>query len=524
MKKRNVGTVLAAAVMVLQLAGGVSGATAQTVPLDFHFSPLSGPPGTSISYNGTGCTHDATKTFDGIFFLTKDGSSAVGTPSQFVADASGNFSGSLDTTGIQPGQYTTFATCTSANPVKGGPGSPYTVTVPVIPGSTYNPLSPVRVLDTRDGTGTGGVVNPLGEGGVLNLTVTGVAGVPASGVTAVALNVTETGSTAPPGGSYLTVWPTGSPQPLASNLNFYAGTSMPNLVIARVGDGGKVSIYNNLGSVNVVADVQGWFGADNSGSAYIPVNPARVLDTRSGIGAPTGQVGPGGVVELNVLGHGGVPSSGVTSVALNVTVTQDTGPESFLTVWPAGSSRPLASNLNFNAGPPATNLVIARVSPDGKVDFFNNLGSTDVIADVQGWFATPVAAGTALPGSTYFPISPVRVLDTRAGVGTPGGAVGQLGEHGVIDVTVAGVGGVPANATAVVMNVTAADSPGPESYLTLYPSGTDRPVASNLNFVAGETIPNLVIVRVNAGKVSIYNNLGSTNVIADIQGWFVNPS
>ena len=84
----------------------------------------------------------------------------------------------------------------------------------------------------------------------------------------------------------------------------------------------------------------------------------------------------------------------------------------------------------------------------------------------------------------------------------------------------AGVGGVPANATAVVLNVTAADSPGPESYLTLYPTGTTRPVASNLNFVAGQTVPNLVMVRVADGKVTIYNNLGSTNVIADIQGWY----
>ena len=522
MRKRNVRIGLMAAAMVLQLLSGAAAAHAQVTPtVTFNFTPTSGDPGTKFNFTGTGCPHNAAKPFDGIFFLTSDGSNPVaGKTVQFTSDASNNFSGQYDTTGLVPGQYTTFVACTSGTTATGGPGSPFTVTVPVIPGSTYTPIAPVRVLDTRDGTGTGGVINPVGQGGVINLKVTGVGGVPATGVTAVALNVTETGSTAPPGGSFLTVWPTGSAQPLASNLNFYAGTSMPNLVIARVGTDGNVSIYNNLGSVNVVGDVQGWFTADNSASAYNPVNPARVLDTREGIGTGVGKVGPGGVVELNALGVGGVPASGVTAVALNVTVTQDTGPESFLTVWPAGSSRPLASNLNFNAGPPATNLVIARVGDGGKVDFFNNLGSTDVIADVQGWFAAPVAAGTTLPGSTYFPISPVRVLDTRAGVGTPGGAIGQLGTQGVIDVPISGVAGVPGNATGVVLNVTAADSPGPESYLTLYPTGTTRPVASNLNFVAGETIPNLVIVRLGGGKVSIYNNLGSTNVIADIQGWF----
>src|SRR5437763_183673 len=83
-------------------------------------------------------------------------------------------------------------------------------------------------------------VTPLGQAGVIDLKVAGVGAVPAN-ATAVALNVTETGSTAPPGGSYVTVWPTGSAQPLASNLNFYAGTSMPNMVISRVGTDGKVS-------------------------------------------------------------------------------------------------------------------------------------------------------------------------------------------------------------------------------------------------------------------------------------------
>jgi hypothetical protein len=132
-----------------------------------------------------------------------------------------------------------------------------------------------------------------------------------------------------------------------------------------------------------------------------------------------------------------------------------------------------------------------------------------------------VASGTALPGSQYFPANPARILDTRDGTGVPGGAMGQLGTSGTLDVQVTGAGGVPANATAVVLNVTAADSPGPDSYLTVYPAGFTRPLASNLNFVAGQTVPNLVIARIGVGgKVTIYNNLGSTVVVADVQGWF----
>lgn len=386
----------------------------------------------------------------------------------------------------------------------------------VPPGSTYHPLPPARVLDTRVGTGT--PATPVGPGSSIDVRVIGVGGVPASGVTAVALNVTVTNATGP--ASYLTVWPKNAGRPFASNLNFSAGVSTPNLVVARVGADGSVSVYNNLGSVAVVADVQGWYSdSATGGSSYVPVNPARILDTRvgTGMGGTVAPLGPGSTLQASVTGVGGVPATGVTAVVLNVTVDRATGPESYLTVSPAGGIRPTASNLNFSRGPASTNLVVAQVGVDGKVAIYNNLGSTDVIADVEGWFASPAAPP---PGSSYVPISPNRVLDTRSGTGT-GGVVRPLGPAGTIDLTVVGVAGVPSSGvTSVVLNVTATDASGPDSFLTLFPAGTARPLASNLNFVAGQTIPNLVVVRVQNGKVSVYNNAGSTNVVADVQGWF----
>jgi hypothetical protein len=253
----------------------------------------------------------------------------------------------------------------------------------------------------------------------------------------------------------------------------------------------------------------------------VPLSPSRILDTRNGTGGISTPVGPGGTIELKVTDAGGVPAAGGTAVALNVTATNVSGAESYLTVWPAGVSKPLASNLNFIQGQTVPNLVIARVGDGGKIDIYNNVGNVDVVADTQGYFAAPVASGTPLPGSVYFPSNPARILDSRNGTGVPGGAMGQLGTGGTIDVQVTGAGGVPANATAVVLNVTAADSPGPDSYLTVYPTGSARPLASNLNFVAGQTVPNLVIARIGVGgKVTLYNNLGSTVVIADVQGWF----
>jgi len=516
--KRNVFTALAAAAMVLQLVGTSGPSLAQTAAtpeVEFTFTPTNGPAGTKIQFSGTGCPHDADAAFDGLVFLSQGGSEIK--PTEFTSDADGKFTPQLDTTGLAPGQYTTNAVCATTK--KGGPGSAFTVNVPVIQGSTYFPLSPARVLDTRDGTGTGGAVEPLGAGDSIDVPVINRAGVPATGVTAVALNVVATNVTGPP--SFLTVWPTGQPRPLASNLNFVPGVSVPNLVIARVGTEGKVSMYNNLGSINVAADVQGYFLGNATGSTYVPLAPARVLDTRDGTGGTASPVGPGGTIELKVTDAGGVPAAGGTAVALNVTATNVSGAESFLTVWPSGASRPVASNLNFIQGQTVPNLVLARVGEGGKVSIYNNVGTVDVVVDTQGYFAAPVAAGTVPPGSQYFPTIPARILDTRDGTGVPGNAKGHLGTERTLELQVTGRGGVPANATAVVLNVTAADAFGPDSFLTLYPTGTPRPLASNLNFVAGQTVPNLVIARIGSGgKVTIYNNLGSTAVVADVQGWF----
>ena len=375
--------------------------------------------------------------------------------------------------------------------------------------SSYVPLTPARILDTR--TGTGAPKAPLGAGGAIDVPVVGVGGVPVANVAAVVLNVTETDMVGPE--SYLTVYPTGAPRPLASTLNMRQGETVPNLVVARVGSGGKVSVYNNLGSVDVVADVQGWYSAsDTVGSRYTPLPPARVLDTRDGTGqgGATNPVAGGSAIELDLNGVGGVPASSVTAVALNVTAADATAPDSFVTVYPSGAARPLASNLNVSAGEAVPNLVIATVS-GGKILLYTNAGSVDLLADVQGWYG---------PGgdTRYVSVPPVRALDTRNGTG---GTAGKVGPGATIDLTVAGANGVPPGVRGVALNVTVTDQNGPESYLTVFPSGGGRPLASNLNFVQAQTRANLVFARVGSGgKVSFYNNLGSVNVVADVEGWF----
>ncbi|MBV8160388.1 MAG: hypothetical protein JO265_05640 [Acidimicrobiia bacterium] len=212
------------------------------------------------------------------------------------------------------------------------------------------------------------------------VTVAGAGGVPPSGATAVVLNVT---AVAPSAGSYLTVYPSDVSTPLASNLNFGPGQNIPNLVVVKVGSDGNVKVYNAQGTVDVIFDVVGWYGA--TGSAYAPLPPNRVLDTRDGTGGAGGRLNAGESRAVQVAGVGGVPGSGVSAVVLNVTaVSPSTG--SFLTLYPSGVAKPVASNLNFGPGQIIPNLVFVKVGPDGKVVVYNDQGTVDVLFDVVGWF------------------------------------------------------------------------------------------------------------------------------------------
>jgi len=162
------------------------------------------------------------------------------------------------------------------------------------------------------------------------------------------------------------------------------------------------------------------------------------------------------------------------------------------------------------------NRVIVKLGPDGKVNFFNGSGSTDLVVDVGGWFTS---SGPVSGGQVYTPVAPARILDTRT---ANGGHAWPLGPGETFPLAVAGRGGAPpAGATAVVLNVTVT-GPTVGGYLTVWPGGpTSPPLASDLNFVANQTVPNLVVVKLGAdGTVNIFNGYGSTHVVVDIEGWY----
>jgi hypothetical protein len=132
-----------------------------------------------------------------------------------------------------------------------------------------------------------------------------------------------------------------------------------------------------------------------------------------------------------------------------------------------------------------------------------------------------LAAPGDVVASSFVPISPTRILDTRPAPLNVGGFVGPLNTGQTYTFQVTGVAGVPGNATAVIMNVTV-DKPTGSSFLTVYPAGSPQPTASNLNWVANTTIPNLVTVKIGtAGQVSIFNLNAKVHVIADVAGYYV---
>ncbi|MDP1807185.1 MAG: hypothetical protein Q8K72_18555, partial [Acidimicrobiales bacterium] len=177
---------------------------------------------------------------------------------------------------------------------------------------------------------------------------------------------------------------------------------------------------------------------------------------------------------------------------------------------------PLASSLNFSPAQTVANMAVVKIGSEGKISFYNgaSLGGVHVIADVAGWFGPEGEPSGAL----YHPLAPARVLDTRFGEGAP---TGPLAGGMPMNLQVTGRGGVPATGvTAVILNVIAVE-PAVGGFLTVWPAGAPLPLASNLNFATGQTVPNLVVVKVGAGgEVSIYNGGGTAHLVADVAGWY----
>lgn len=256
-------------------------------------------------------------------------------------------------------------------------------------------------------------------------------------------------------------------------------------------------------------------------NGYVPVNPARICDTRSGSGLPcAGQtLGAGATLNVQVAGKGGVPASGASAAVLNVTVTGGSS-NTQIRVYPVGGpvSNPV---LNPAAGVTANNQTTVKLGTGGQISVRNSSGSIDVLVDVEGYYASA--------GSEFVSMTPTRIADTRSTSGKPY-AGETLAASGTLNVQVGGVSGIPASATAAVLDVTVVRPPH-GGWLALYPAGITRPQpASTMNYSASTNLTKEVTVRLGTspaphGAIKIYNaSAGSTDLIVDVEGFYVPPA
>jgi IPT/TIG domain len=504
-----------------------------TGPAISSLSPAAGPAsgGELVTVTGSDFAQDSALNFNGATVAITPGSLA---PDSFTFTTPPGPSGL-----VQAQVHDSLGTSTT------GIGSGYIY----VGLANYVPLNPFRILDTRPSNCVQCSADPtFGPGVTRKVQLTGVTGLSIGAdpiptdATAVVLNVTEVAGTA---GSLLTVYPFGTGMPRASNLNFAPGKVIANLVTVTLGQGGAVNIYNALGTVNVLADVEGYFEPKASSvvaGEFHPIAPVRVCDTRSGSLTPPckqhGAIGAGGALLVNVTGTGAgaIPGDGTAAAAVvNLTGVAGTA-ATYLSLSPtnsngqcpySGSTAPKFSTINLSAGLVAANRVMAALGPStpgghaNSLCVYNAAGAINVIIDAGGWFGSTSAAG----GSQYQGIQPTRICDTRSG--GPGCAGSALGAKGVRLIVAAGQGGIPSGTTAVavIANLTAI-APTAATYLTMYPSNISLPLASDINLSAGEVLPNLTVVQLDPvsgadqGDVSLFNAAGSVNAVVDIEGWF----
>ncbi len=363
----------------------------------------------------------------------------------------------------------------------------------------FVPVSPCRVVDTRNATGPfGGPELPANSSRTFAIPNSSCS-IPSSAA-AYSLNVTVV----PPGQlTYLTIWPAGQSQPTVSTLNS-DGRIKANAAIVPAGTGGGISVYVT-DATQFILDIDGYFvpATDSSALAFYALAPCRLVDTRQASGSLGG---PSLVAGQNrtfpVLSSSCNIPAAAQAYSLNMTAVPH-GTLGYLTTWPAGNARPTASTLNASTGAISANAAIVPAGTNGSISVYAS-DSTDLVIDIDGYFA-PAAAGAL----SFYSATPCRTLDTRS-------SSGQF--DGELTLQIAGTCGVPATAQGFVLNATVVP-PAQFMYLTLWPDGSPQPYVSTLNAFDGATTSNMAIIGTNNGSVDAFGS-DPTQLIIDISGYF----
>ena len=433
-------------------------------------------------------------------------------------DVSGNYSIALDPYGtytVAPARagYSFSAPITFSNLVSSQTANFSGIAAA---GLEFYPVTPCRVADTRTGAGfTGAFGPPSMSPGTRTFPIpSSSCGIP---TTAAAYSLNFTVVPQGPLG-VLTIWPAGQTMPNVSTLNSYSGNVVANAAIVPAGTNSAISVYVN-NTTDLLFDINGYFAPPlASGLQFYPVTPCRIADTRTGAGF-TGAFGPPSMAAATQRSFP-IPSSncGIPATAaaysLNFTVVPP-GPLGYLTTWPTGKAMPNASTLNSYTGAVVANAAIVPAGTNSAISLYVN-NATDVLFDINGYFAPPAAGGLQ-----FYPVTPCRIADTRTGAGFPGpfgppSMVALVGRSFPIPSSICEL---PASAGAYSFNFTVVP-PAPLGFLTTWPTGNSMPNVSTLNSYNGSVVANAAIVPAGTGgAVSVYVN-NATDVLFDVNGYF----
>jgi uncharacterized repeat protein (TIGR02543 family) len=376
-------------------------------------------------------------------------------------------------------------------------------------GLQFREMTPCRIIDTRSPSGPfGGPYVAAGTTRMISMPAS-LCGIP-PGALAYSLNVTVVPRTGSLG--FLTLWPSGQPRPLASTLNSPDGSVLANAAIIPAGTGGSINVFAT-NDTELIIDIDGYFAAPSPGSLqFYALPPCRVLDTRGPAGTFGGPAIPGGGSRsFPIAGSPCGAPAGATAYSLNVTVVPQGG-LGFLTAWPSGQPQPLASTLNSADGAIVANAAIVPAGNGGAVSFYAS-NTTDLVVDINGYFAPPGAGGL-----NYFAVPPCRVADTRNANGALGGPMLSATTPRSFPLASGPCGLVPASA-AYSLNVTVAP-PGPLGFLSIWPTGLAQPLVSTLNDLKGLARANMALVGAGTSSAVDVYATQTTDLVLDATGYF----
>ena len=383
--------------------------------------------------------------------------------------------------------------------------------VEVVPSSSLR-VTPCRIMDTRNANG------PLG-GPFITGGTTRTIPIPSSacGIPGECPRLIHSTSPSFPEReqlAYLSVWPTGQPQPLVSTLNAPDGSVIANAAIVPAGTAGAINAYAD-DDTDLVVDINGYFVPPTASTLQsYPLPPCRILDTRNPTGTFGGPSITGGSSRSFPIPSSscGVPFN-AAAYAFNVTAVPQ-GPLAYLTAWPTGQTQPFVSTLNSFDGTILANAAIVPAGTAGAASFYAT-NTTDVVVDINGYFALPGSGGL-----NFYTAAPCRLVDTRNPTGTFGGPTMGVGTTRVFPLSEGSCGlpGTPAG-QAYSLNITVV----PQSalgYLSTWPVGQAQPLVSTLNAFEGQTVANAAIVPAGgAGSIDVYAT-NTTDVVIDTNGYF----